>query len=210
MNKIKVIIADDHKLIVDGLKSLLENHPEIKIIAEAENGKKLVELVDIVEPHLVITDLDMPIMSGYEAVMQIKTKFPHIKILVLTMHNDMSIFLKMKELGTNGYIHKNVDKEELLYAITQIIDGNEYVSNELQYADKSFKVADSANHVELTKREIEIVVLIAQGLTNIEIGKKLFISDRTVDSHRTNLMRKLNVNNVAGIVRFAFSNHLIS
>lgn len=210
MGLVKVIIADDHKLIIDGLKSLLEERPEIKIVAEAENGQQLIEKAKIVLPDLIITDIDMPVLSGIEAVKILRKEFPELKILVLTMHKDKAMFLKLKEAGANGYIHKNCDKEELFFAINQLLKGKEFISNEIQESEKVFKIQDSVAEIELTKREVEILIHITEGLTNIEIGKKLFISDRTVDTHRTNLMKKLNVKNVAGLIRFAYTNALIS
>lgn len=210
MEFVKVIIADDHKLIIDGLKSLLEEKPEIKIVAEAENGQELIEKTRVVNPDLIITDIDMPVLSGVEAVRVLRKESTALKILVLTMHKDKAMFLKLKEAGANGYIHKNCDKEELFFAINQLLKGKGFMSSEIQEADNSFKVQDSATEVDLTKREVEILIHITEGLTNVEIGQKLFISDRTVDTHRTNLMKKLNVKNVAGLIRFAYTHALIS
>lgn len=209
MNILRIILADDHKLILDGLAALLQDNDEIKIISVAENGQQLVEQCRILKPDFVITDIDMPVLSGEEAVKVLRAEFPELKILVLTMHLDARIFNKMKEAGANGYLHKNSDKEELLFAINQILKGKEYASSEIKPIEKSFKIPEVASEVALTKREIEIISLVALGLTNIEIGKKLFISDRTVDTHRTNLMRKLNINNVAGLIRFAYTHKLI-
>ncbi len=206
----KIIIADDHKLILDGLKALFKDAEQFQIIAEAENGQKLVELTKKMLPDVIITDIDMPILNGIEAVKILRNFIPGLKILVLTMHKDKNMFLKLREAGANGYIHKNCDKEELFFAINQILKGKEFVSNKIQVVETSFKVQDIVVEVELTKREIEILILITEGLTNIEIGKKIFISDRTVDTHRTNLMKKLNVKNVAGLIRFAYTNGILS
>ena len=209
MSTVKVIIADDHKLIIDGLKALLGNAPGVRIIAEAENGLQLVEQARILEPHLVITDIDMPVMSGIDAVKQLRKEFPELKILVLTMHKDKSFYTKMKEAGANGYIHKNIDKEELLFAIHKVSSGKEYTSTEIHEEPEAPAIPAAVTADALTKREIEILIHIAEGLTNAEIGNKLFISDRTVDTHRTNIMRKLNVNNVAGLIRYAYTNNLV-
>jgi DNA-binding NarL/FixJ family response regulator len=210
MDLVKIIIADDHKLIIDGLKALFNDSKEYKIIAESENGKQLIDFVRLLNPQLIITDIDMPILSGVEAVKILSKEFPLLKILVLTMHKDKKMFLNLKEAGAHGYIHKNCDKDELFFAISQLLKGKEYISSELVDSPIGFKIPNSSISVELTKREIEILTLITEGLTNIEIGEKLFISDRTVDTHRTNLMRKLEVKNVAGLIRFAYSNSLIS
>ncbi|MES2589608.1 MAG: response regulator transcription factor [Bacteroidota bacterium] len=209
MSLVKIILADDHKLILDGLKLLLADNADFKIIAEAENGKELIEKTRLVNPDLIITDIDMPIMTGLEAVKILRKEFGSLKILVLSMHKDQSMFLKLKEAGANGYIHKNCDKEELFFAINQLLKGKEYISSEIQDSENTYKIENSVTEIELTKREIEILVHITEGLTNIEIGKKLFISDRTVDTHRTNLMKKINVNNVAGLIRFAYQNKFV-
>ena len=213
MTGIKIIIADDHKLILDGIKAMLEKVPEFRLLAAVENGHELVAKTRILQPDVVITDIDMPGMDGNEAVKILHKEFPKLKILVLTMHHEKSMYLKLKASGAHGYIHKNCDKEELFFAVRQILKDKEYISNEIQHAETAsgnYRIEGSSVPVELTKREVEILVLIAGGLTNIEIGEKLFISDRTVDSHRTNLMRKLEVKNVAGLIRFAYNNKMMN
>lgn len=207
MSTIKIILADDHKLILDGLRSLLEQ-PNLKVVAEAENGSQLIDLCRLLSPDLVLTDVDMPVMNGFDAVKILRSEFPELKILVLTMHKDRGLYLRMKEAGANGYIHKNIDKEELLFAIHKVMSGKEYSSAEIHEAQIA-ALTGNEPHEPLTKRETEILTQIAQGLTNAEIGMKLFISDRTVDTHRTNLMRKLGVNNVAGLVRYAYTQKLL-
>ncbi|MCE3297296.1 MAG: hypothetical protein K0R65_3010 [Crocinitomicaceae bacterium] len=213
MTGTKIIIADDHTLILDGIKSMLEKVPEYSLLAAVDNGRELVAKTRILQPDLVITDIDMPVMDGNEAVKILHKEFPGLKILVLTMHHEKSMYLKLKASGAHGYIHKNCDKEELFFAIQQILKGKEYISSEIQPGETgsgNYRVEGSSVPVELTKREVEILGLIAEGLTNIEIGEKLFISHRTVDSHRTNLMRKLDVKNIAGLIRFAYSNGIVN
>ncbi|MBI2258231.1 MAG: response regulator transcription factor [Flavobacteriia bacterium] len=209
MQQYKVIIADDHQLIIDGIISLLENENEFKIIAGVINGKELIEKTKLLIPDIVITDIDMPIMSGEEAVKILRKEFPDLKILVLSMHKDLAKYALMKVAGANGFIHKNTDKEELIFALRQLIKGKEYVSSEINTENIVVKKETSLMKVDLTKREIEIIQYIALGLSNNEIGTKLFISARTVDTHRTNIMRKINVNNVAGLIRFAYTSKII-
>lgn len=210
MTTYKIIIADDHQLIIDGIKSLLEHNAEFNIVAGVENGKELVEKTRLINPDIILTDIDMPIMSGEEAVSILRKEFPALKILVLSMHKDYAKYALMKTAGANGFIHKNTDKDELIFAINQIIKGKEYISSEINKESIVFTNSEHAIEADLTKREIEIVKFIALGLSNNEIGSKLFISARTVDTHRTNIMRKLNVNNVAGLIRFAYTSKIIT
>jgi len=174
-----------------------------------ENGKELVEKTRLINPDIVLTDIDMPIMSGEEAVKILRKEFPELKILVLSMHKDYAKYALMKTAGANGFIHKNTDKDELIFAINQIIKGKEYISSEINKESIVLTNSDHTKEADLTKREIEIVKFIALGLSNNEIGSKLFISARTVDTHRTNIMRKINVNNVAGLIRFAYLSKII-
>ena len=161
-------------------------------------------------------DIDMPVLNGIEATKLIKEKFPHVKVIILSMHNESGLIKTLLKTGADGYVLKNADRSELLEAIKMVSGGKSYFSADVT---RSLAVGDenpgSGFHKEnkvadLTTREIEILKLIAEGYSNKEIGDKLFISHRTVDTHRTNLMKKLDVNNVAGIIRFAISNGFIS
>jgi DNA-binding NarL/FixJ family response regulator len=209
MKPYKIILADDHQLIIDGLISLLENDKEFKIICGVLNGKELIEKVKIIRPDIIITDIDMPVMNGEEAVKILKNEFPEIKILVLSMHKDYHKYLQLKIAGANGFIHKNIDKEELVFALQQIVKGKEYVSKVINKESNQLTTLNEEVKVDLTRRELEIVKYLALGLSNYDIGTKLFISARTVDTHRTNIMRKINVNNIAGLIRFAYSNKIV-
>ena len=209
MSEYKIIIADDHQLIIDGLKSLLESNTEFKIVVGVENGKELIDKARLINPDIVLTDIDMPIMSGEEAVKILRSEFPNLKILVLTMHKDHNKYLIMKNAGANGFTHKNTDKEELIFAIHQILKGKEYLSPEIKKVNLNSISSENILNIDLTKRELEILKFIALGVSNVEIGNKLFISARTVDTHRTNIMRKINANNVAGLIRFAYNNKII-
>jgi DNA-binding NarL/FixJ family response regulator len=208
MTKIRTILADDHQLILDGLLSLLKD-TEVEVIAQANDGAQLVELCQLLKPQLVLTDMDMPKLNGHDAIIQLRKEFPELKILVLTMHQDKGLYLRMMQAGANGFLNKNIDKEELHFAIHKIMNGKEYSSVNFLSETNRTDQNGTTNVPDLTKRELEIIVLIAEGHTNNSIGEKLFISERTVDTHRTNLMRKLGVNNVAGIIRYAYSNKLV-
>jgi len=207
---IKIIIADDHQMVTEGLKSLLESDAMMKVIATAPNGYELLRMLEVVQPDIVLMDIDMPVMNGIEALTAIRKQFPGLKVIVLTMHEEKAPVKKMTELGAKGFLFKNSDKDELVNAIKIVNNrGNYYTAAlTLKLLETYQTGSPAATHSAfiLTDREIEILKLIAAGLSNKEIGDKLYISHRTVDTHRTNLMKKLEVNNIAGLIRFAIKN----
>jgi len=211
---INLILADDHHLIIDGITKLLEDEIDINIVATCSNGKDVLEILPKINVDVLLLDLDMPIMNGLQCAETIKQKYPEVKIAILTMHQEKALIQKFIEFGVVGYFLKTIQKDELVYAIKTIADGGDYFPSDITKAllEKQSIIPDITHSPllkELTKREIEIIQLVSQGFFNIEIGKKLFISHRTVDTHRTNIMRKLDLHNVAEIVRFAFQNKLI-
>ncbi|MCF8228011.1 MAG: response regulator transcription factor [Bacteroidales bacterium] len=210
MSAHKIVLADDHKIVIDGLRSLLEDDERFRIIGEASNGKELLDLIKLTEVDTAIVDIDMPVLNGIEATRIIKQDFPDVRIIILSMHHEKSLIKKFIEMGVDGYLLKNSSREALIDCIEKVMKGQKYFDSDVtlsilgknpQSAKGTF--AQSDTRVELTEREVEIMKLIAEGMSNKEIGKQLHISDRTVDTHRTNLMRKLSVNNVAGIIRYA-------
>ncbi len=212
--KIRIAIADDHQLVLDGLKAMLHDVPEFEVVGEANNGKDLVRIAQTITVDVALTDIDMPIMNGIEAIKEIRKDNSGIKLVALTMHNEKALVQKVIEAGANGYLLKNADREEFIEAIGKVLEGQQYFSSEVTMTllDKSPSASSGMTHYDLsqlTEREIEILKLVAEGLSNKEIGEKLFISHRTVDTHRTNLMKKLDVHNVAGLIRFAMKNGLI-
>lgn len=212
---IKIIITDDHQMVIDGLKSILDNSEGVKVIATANNGRELLRLLEILDTDVVLMDIDMPVMNGIETMQAIKNSNKSCKVIILTMHEERALVKKMTDSGAKGYLFKNSDKEELLLAIKRVHEGGVYFSSALTLnllgAEKIEKGSTSEGNVAymLTDREIEILKLIASGLSNKEIGDQLFISHRTVDTHRTNLMKKLEINNIAGLIRFAIKNGYI-
>lgn len=209
MEKIKVIICDDHQILVQGLKSLLKDSEEIEVIASANNGQELLETIKTKKPDIILLDVDMPVMDGYETLKQLKTKYHDIKVISLTIHIDKAIIQRMMDAGASGYLLKNINKSEMLEAIRKVHSGKKYISDEatnslLEKEKLEVKTAQLNEATEeLTKREIEILKLIAEGYSNTEIGSMLYISPRTVDTHRTNIMKKLNVKNIAGLIKYA-------
>ncbi len=213
---IRIIIADDHKMVVDGLKSILETNFPFQVVSTAENGQDLLRILSLVEPDVVLMDIDMPVMNGMVAMQEIKRLYPNIPVIVLTMHEEATLIKKMMDLGAKGFLFKNSNKDELFSAIEIVSKGGIYHSSEIgENSSKAQQLSFEADKhsnlgFTLTDREIEILQLIAAGLSNKEIGDKLYISHRTVDTHRTNLMKKIEVNNIAGLIRFAIKNGYIS
>jgi DNA-binding NarL/FixJ family response regulator len=213
MNKVNIVIADDHELILSGLITMLADNEQIRILACCQNGKELVEKVRELKPDLVLVDVEMPVMDGTQATREIKASMPHTRVIALTVHSELGIVTRMKEAGADGFLLKNISYDELILAIQTVVSNKSYYSQEItEVLFKSLNAGSDKNtnqDVKLTEREIEILRLIAKGCSNTEIGNQLFISPRTVDTHRTNLMKKINVNNIAGLVRFAYYQKLI-
>ena len=215
MGKINVLVVDDHKIVRDGILSLLQDEPDICVISQAENGKDALEKIPIVLPHLILIDISMPVMNGIECTREITKKYPEIKVLALTMLNELEHIKNMLSAGAGGYLLKNSGKEELVTAIKTVVAGENYFSTEVKDMIMMEMVKKKSNpgkiigeKVPLTSRELDILELILQEFTNQEIAIKLFISVRTVDAHRRNLLEKTGARNTAGLVKYAIENHL--
>jgi len=215
MEKINVLVVDDHKIVRDGILSLLQDEPDIFVISQAENGKDALEKIPKVSPHLVLIDISMPVMNGIDCAREITKKYPEIKVLALTMLNELEHIKNMLSAGAMGYLLKNSGKEELVTAIKTVIAGQNYFSTEVKdmimmemVKKKSSPGKIIGEKVPLTSRELDVLELILKEFTNQEIAAKLFISVRTVDAHRRNLLEKTGARNTAGLVKFALENHL--
>jgi DNA-binding NarL/FixJ family response regulator len=208
---VQILIVDDHQMFLDGLKTLLGKEKNLHVLAEASSGKEALKILEEKKVDLVITDINMPVMSGTELTRQIKRNYPHIKVLVLTMYNDREIIHEIVMTEAEGYILKNSNKQELLRAINRITDHGTYYSNEViaimteNYVEKE-KIKDRTH--DLSNREKEIITLICQELTTAEIAKKLFLSPLTVETHRKNILRKTNSKTIVGLLKFAIENKL--
>ncbi|HNQ68031.1 MAG TPA: response regulator transcription factor [Bacteroidales bacterium] len=209
----KVMIVDDHALFRNGLKLLLNSFPEFKVIAEAANGIEFLNSIDILPVDLVLLDIDMPEMDGIEAAQQALKKYPDLKIITLSMFGDEDYYYKMVEAGVCGFLLKDSDIDEVYSAMCSVVEGRNYFSQELlQNLLKNIKNPEEslADFLDLSAREIEIISLICQGLSNIEIGEKLFLSKRTVEKHRANILEKTDTKNTASLVMFAIKNKIVA
>ena len=211
MSEISIIIADDHALIRDGIKTMLSRNPDYKIIAEAENGTELIKLASSLMPDLILADISMPVMNGFEALTELRKTLPDIRVILLTMHEEPEYIIKAARSGANGYLLKNIDYEELHRAIGLVMSGQKYFNQHVSsiLMDELHRKSDTDQLQEkLTERESDILKEIVHGLSSKEIADKLFISPRTVDTHRNNLMKKLDVHNTAELVKLALDKGL--
>lgn len=207
---IKIAIADDHDLVREGLESLLKDTADIEPVILAKNGRELLDLMSERTADVVLLDIDMPELNGIETTRELRKQFPVVRILILTMHDEKHFIRQLISDGAHGYLLKNSSRDELTTAIRQVYSGKNSFSGEVTMKLAGSDESESGDDLrEVTAREMEILTQIAQGKSNKEIGDELFISHRTVDTHRTNLMKKLNVNNIAGLIRIAYRNKLI-
>lgn len=211
---IKVLLADDHELVLDGLKLILERDDRFEVIGEAYDGEELLRKIRMApELDIVVLDINMPKKDGIQVTREIKSTYPEVKVLILSMYNRKEFVKNLVDVGIDGYILKNAGKQELLKALETLSGGDPYYGEEVtKTIMKSYqkkKVFDNPIDVELSTREKEIVKLIANELTTAEIADQLFISVYTVDTHRKNILAKLGVKNAAGIMKFALQTGIV-
>jgi len=213
MNSIRIMIVDDHQIIIDGLKAMLDHEKGISVVATALNGREAIEILKVLTIDIILMDLDMPVMDGLTATKTIKENKAAPGIIILSMHLQKGMVEELIKIGVDGYVLKNTNRNELINAIIQVSSGKKYfgpnVTLSLLNNEKTKMESNSGQTIDLTHREIEILKLITEGYTNKEIGEKLFISHRTVDTHRTNMMKKLDVNNVAGLIKKAIKEGIV-
>lgn len=204
--KLNIIIADDHQIVIDGLKSLLVGHPHIKVVGEAQNGKEALDLIKKNKVDIAVLDISMPEMNGVEATKIIKKEYPQVKILVLTMHDGSEFIHELVEIGANGYILKNRGKEEFVEALETISKGEEYIKGQVLNTLLETMRKPKSTVVQFTKREKDVLRLIVADHTTSEISAKLNIANSTVETHRRNLIEKTGVKSSLGLVRYAIEN----
>ena len=208
MNKISVFIVDDHLMVIEGIRTLLQNEPDIELIGYASSGIECLRFIKDRKPDVILMDINMPGQSGVELCRDVKLQYPDIFILGLSTFNQFSYIDSMMDQGASGYLLKNASKEELVEAIHTAMKGKLFLSHDVAQTLKD--AADTVKEIPiLTRREKEILGMIAEGLTNPQIADKLYLSLSTVDSHRKNLMRKLNMKNTALLIRWAVENKVV-
>ena len=210
-NTVKLIIADDHQLVRQGLAALLGALDFVDLIGEAANGQQLLSLLKSgKKPDVILLDVDMPVMNGLETLEHLSRDAFGVKVIMMTMLNDRAVIQDAVGKGARGFLFKNASVSELSDAILKVSQGAIFLSSEVSLAllQPETQQVKNAAVQQLSEREIEVLRLIAEGLSSTEIGEQLFISPRTVDTHRNNLIHKLGVNGIAGLVRFALQNGL--
>jgi DNA-binding NarL/FixJ family response regulator len=215
MGKIKIAIADDYKIYRDGLKVGLSADENLDVIMEADNGEDLMKELEKQSPDVIIMDLKMPIMDGMEATKAVRKKYPSIKVLVVTMYEDDKFIIHLMENGANGYLLKNAEPEDIRKSIYAVHENGYYFNDLVNKAllkklvlKNNFKPSFNQN-VELTERELEVLKLICEEKTAVEIGKEIFLSPRSIEGIRQRLIEKVGVRNTAGLVMFAVKNGII-
>lgn len=212
----RIIIAEDHTILREGLRALLSSQPDFEIVGEAENGRDAIRCVGEGNPDLILIDLSMPKMNGLEAIKEIKKQNSDTKVIVLTVHKTEEYILAALQAGADGYVLKDATHAELEMAITNVLKGKRFLSPGISekviggYLEGKMSVNAKSTWDTLTQREREILKLIAEGNKNKEIADYLCISLKTVEKHRTNLMKKLDLHNVASLTAFAMEKGLIS
>jgi DNA-binding NarL/FixJ family response regulator len=210
--KIRLLICDDHPLVREGIKATLGQHPTIEIVAEASNGREAVAETMRVRPDIVLTDMSMPELNGLEATIQIKAFDKDIKVLIMTMYDDEEVVMRCIAAGASGYILKDAPLPQLIYAIGVVRKGHEYLDpgvtrNLNEFVQRARPQESSYDRLSL--REREVLKLVAEGLSVKEIAGRLNVGIKTVDTHKYNLMTKLDIHNAAGLIRYAIQNKVI-
>lgn len=211
----KVVLAEDHRLLREGLKALLQAEKGLQIVGEAENGLEALRCVEKYAPDLILLDLSMPKMSGLSVIKEIKTRFPEVRIMALTIHESDQYVLEAFQSGADGYCLKDASKDELLIAIESVLNGKTYISPGISesvlvgYLEGKKSLKASTVWDSITQREKDVLKLIGEGYRNKEIADFLNISVKTVEKHRANLMKKLDVHNVSALTAYAIEKKLV-
>jgi DNA-binding NarL/FixJ family response regulator len=212
MLKHKIVIVDDHQMLIDGLVAILLKYKEINILKTYTNGLLLLNEINTIQPEIVLTDISMPNIDGYELTKKIKNINSNIQVIALSMSGSITDINKMIDAGISGYVLKNVGNQELIEAINKVAQGKMHFSDDVteeMVKNKHNKPDKDEDHPKFTERELEILKLIVQELNNAEIADKLFISERTVETHRKNMIRKFNTKTIVGLIKLAMDNKLL-
>ena len=213
---IKLAIADDHNLFRRGIAAMLNQITDFELIGEAANGQELLNLLETIQPDIVLMDLQMPVMDGVEATERVQLQFPNVKIIILSMHEEDRFIIHLLEKGVNGYLLKDTEPNEVENAIRRVMSDGFYYSDfvaKAMHRKVLTRVAAAVpsfnNKINISTREMEVLKLLCEGLSTVEISNQLFVSPRTIEGHRLRLLEKTGTRNTAGLVAYAFKNDLI-
>lgn len=216
MKRVTIVLAEDHAIVREGLRSLLEIAPEFDVVGEASTGREAVELAERLRPTVVVMDIAMPVLNGFEATRQILVAAPEVKVLVLSAHSDDEYVEHMAAVGASGYVVKQNSGEALVHAIKEIASGRSYfspsITKRLRNAERKAREGGAARGApakRLTAREAEVLQLVAEGAANKQVASRLGISVKTVEKHRQQLMDKLDIHDTAGLTRYAIATGVI-
>ena len=216
----RILLADDHTILRDGIRALLSTDADLEVVGEASNGAEVLLMLETTPTDVVLMDVQMPVLDGFDTVPELRRRFPEVRVLVLTMLDHENYVTRMFEAGASGYVLKNAAISEITYAIRTVAAGNSFLCTEiglsmlhkavLHPSSTSTVATDGNAGADLTARELEVLKLIAEGLTNGEISDKLFTSKRTIETHRQNIIAKTQAKNTAALIKLAVSRGLIS
>lgn len=210
MRKIEIILCEDHAIFRDGIKSTLESEEKVEILAEAENGEACLKLLETQTPDIILMDINMPVMDGIACLKEVKEKYPDIKVIALTQYDEKRFVKQMLKNGASGYLLKSTSRREMLIAFSEVLKGRIYIADEASDNLQNLKDNDEPDALfpELSDREKEIIKMLCDGLSSKQIGEHQKISHHTVESHRSNIFKKIGVQNIAGLVKWAVYNGL--
>jgi DNA-binding NarL/FixJ family response regulator len=216
MKKITVVVAEDHMVVREGFRRMLELEPDIEVVGEAENGRQAVALIKKLHPAVALMDIAMPLLNGLEATRQVRKDVPDTKVLILSAHNDDAYVEQMIAMGASGFLLKQTSAHDVCKAIREVAKGNTFfsatVARRLQVRDQNSTDRDGSfkkKSNQLSSREMEVLQLIAEGKPNKQVAAELGVSFKTVDKHRQHLMGKLNIHDIAGLTRYAIAEGII-
>lgn len=209
MEKIKVFLVDDHDILMDGIEAILRDSKKITVVGKANAVEMAEQYIKVKMPDLVITDISLGVKSGIDLTKHIKKHYPGMKVIALSMHDDFFNMSAMMKAGASGYLLKNVKNGELNKAIEQVMQGGTYIQQSISAKNGFHREIINEKVNNLSPREIEIIRLIAKEFTSADIGKMLFISEHTVETHRKNIWRKTGVKSIIGLLNFAHENRLL-
>lgn len=205
MSTVKILIADDHKIVIDGLKLILSANEHFEVVGEVENGQEVLDFLEKQRVNIVVLDINMPVMDGITCAKKIKAQYKHVKVIILTMYAQKSFIEEIIQIGIDGCLLKNNTGKELADAIDRVHSGRSYYDQIQSFSSDKEEVKQH----KLSERELDIIKCQAEGLTSSQIADKLFISLHTVKTHRKNILRKLNLHNSAELIQYALNNGII-